>query len=64
MVEGIASWMDINKESIFDTRPWKVLGEGPEAEKSNPIKAQGFNEGRMKFTSKDIRFTKNSTLFI
>ena len=32
VVEGIASWMDVNKESVFDTRPWKVFGEGPAAE--------------------------------
>ena len=62
MLEGIAHWMDINKESIFDTRPWKVFGEGPIAETSNPINAQGFNEGRMKFTAKDIRFTKKDNL--
>lgn len=62
VLEGIAHWMDINKESIFDTRPWKVFGEGAIAETSNPINAQGFNEGRMKFTAKDIRFTKKDNL--
>ena len=29
VVEGIADWMDVNKECIFGTRPWKVFGEGP-----------------------------------
>ena len=62
VVEEIASWMDINKESIFNTRPWKVYGEGPAAETSNPIRAQGFNEGRIKFTSKDIRFNKKGNI--
>lgn len=62
VVENIASWMEINKESIFDTRPWKVFGEGPAAEASNPIRAQGFNEGRVKFTSKDIRFNQNGKI--
>jgi alpha-L-fucosidase len=62
VVEEIATWMEINKESIFDTRPWKVFGEGPAAEASNPIRAQGFNEGRIKFTSKDIRFNKNGNI--
>ncbi len=56
VLEGITAWMDINKESIFSTRPWKVYGEGPAAEAANPINAQGFNEGKVKFTSKDIRF--------
>jgi len=56
VVEGIASWMDVNKESIFDTRPWRVFGEGPAAEASNPLVAQGFNERRLRFASNDIRF--------
>jgi len=29
VLEGIAAWMDVNKEAIFGTRPWKVFGEGP-----------------------------------
>ena len=58
VVEGIAQWMDINKESIFDTRPWKVFGEGPTAESANPINAQGFNEGKLKYSAKDIRFNQ------
>ncbi len=62
VIEGITAWMDINKESIFDTRPWKVFGEGPAAETANPINAQGFNEGKVKFTSKDIRFNKKGDI--
>lgn len=62
LLEEISSWMDINKESIFNTRPWKVFGEGPAAETSNPINAQGFNEGKIKFTSKDIRFNKKENI--
>ena len=51
VLEGIAAWMDINKESILQkTRPWKIFGEGPAADKANPINAQGFNEGRIKFS--------------
>lgn len=62
VLEGIASWMDINKESIFDTRPWRVFGEGPAADAANPINAQGFNEGKVKLTSKDIRFNQNGNI--
>jgi len=65
VLEEIAEWMDINKESIFDTRPWSVFGEGPAADASNPINAQGFNEGKIKFTAKDIRFNQNGkTLYV
>ncbi|MDD4969397.1 MAG: alpha-L-fucosidase [Paludibacter sp.] len=62
LLEGIAAWMDINKESIFDTRPWKVFGEGPITETVNPMKEQGFNEGKTKYSEKDIRFTKNGKI--
>jgi alpha-L-fucosidase len=59
---GIAAWMDINKESIFDTRPWKIFGEGPVADSSNPIDHAGFNEGKTKYSDKDIRFTQNENV--
>jgi len=59
ILQGIAAWMDINKESIFDTRPWKVYGEGPIAETANPINAQGFNEGKVRYSDKDIRYNQN-----
>ncbi|MBL3655555.1 alpha-L-fucosidase [Fulvivirga sediminis] len=58
IVENITKWMDINSESIFETRPWQVYGEGPKAENANPINAQGFNENKgAPYTSADIRFT-------
>ena len=64
VVEGIAAWMDVNKESIFGTRPWKVFGEGP-ASGGAALSAQGFNEGKGKpFTAQDVRFTsKGDTLY-
>ncbi len=58
IVEGIARWMDVNKESIFGTRPWTVFGEGP-ASVGAALNAQGFNEGKGRpFTTDDIRFTE------
>jgi alpha-L-fucosidase len=64
ILEGITAWMDVNKESIFGTRPWKVFGEGPASEGAT-IKSQGFNEGKGKpFTAEDVRFTtKGDTLY-
>jgi|CZKI01.1.fsa_nt_gi alpha-L-fucosidase len=64
VLEGIAAWMDVNKESIFGTRPWKVFGEGPASEGA-ALEAQGFNEGKGKaFTGEDVRFTtKGSALY-
>nr|WP_236264027.1 alpha-L-fucosidase [Dysgonomonas sp. Marseille-P4677] len=65
ILEDIAKWMEINEESVFETRPWKIFGEGPVAETSNPLHAQGFNEGKHKpYTSEDIRFvTKKDVLY-
>ena len=65
VVEGIADWMKINSEAIYATRPWKVYGEGPAMQSAEPLKAQGFNEGKGKpFGPEDIRFTtKGKTLY-
>jgi alpha-L-fucosidase len=58
VVEGIATWMKPNSESIFGTRPWKVFGEGPASESAAPLSAQGFNEGKGKpFSAQDVRYT-------
>ena len=58
VVEGIAAWMDVNRESIFDTRPWKVCGEGPQLAAAAPLTNQGFNEGKGKPpTGADVRYT-------
>lgn len=62
VLNGIANWMDINKESIFSTRPWKIFGEGPVADSAYPLDHAGFNEGKTKFTEKDIRFTQNKNI--
>lgn len=65
VLNEIAVWMDKNKEGVFDTRPWTVFGEGPIAESSSPLEAQGFNEGKHKpYTAEDIRFvTKGDILY-
>ena len=57
VVQDIADWMDVNKECIFGTRPWRAIGEGP-ALAGAKLTAQGFNEGRGRpFTAMDVRFT-------
>lgn len=65
ILEEIAAWMDINKECIFGTRPWKIFGEGPASEGA-ALSGQGFNEGQGKpFTADDVRFTvKGDSLFV
>jgi alpha-L-fucosidase len=63
VLAGIKAWMDVNSNSIYGTRPWKIFGEGPSAEASRPINAQGFNENN-NYTSADVRFVqRNDTVF-
>ena len=59
-------WMNINKEAIYDTTPWKVFGEGPIADSDITINAQGFNEGSYtNTTAQEIRFTqKGDDLYV
>ena len=58
IVDRIGNWMKINGESIYETRPWVIYGEGPTADAANPISAQGFNEGKLAYSAADIRFNK------
>lgn len=65
IVEEIGRWMKVNSESIYDTRPWTIFGEGPALENAAPLSAQGFNEGKGKpMGAEDIRFvTKGDVLY-
>ncbi|MGB8225888.1 MAG: alpha-L-fucosidase, partial [Sedimentisphaerales bacterium] len=54
-LEGMAKWMNINSEAIFNTRPWKVFGEGP-----TKVKTGMFSESETQpYTARDIRFTRS-----
>lgn len=57
IVDEIGEWMAVNSESIYDTRPFRIFGEGPAIQAAAKLTAQGFNEGKGKpFTHEDIRF--------
>jgi len=56
IISDVARWMKSNSESIYDTRPWHIFGEGPSTENQAKLNAQGFNEGKTKFTGEDVRF--------
>jgi alpha-L-fucosidase len=59
VLDQITSWMKVNGEAIFDTRPWKVFGEGP-----IHAPAVDFPYVRVRYTPQDIRFTaKGTTLY-
>lgn len=59
ILNEFGEWMAVNKEAIYETRPWTVFGEGPIANSDIPLNAQGFNEGAYNnATEKEIRFTQ------
>ena len=56
IVEGIADWMAINREAIFDTRPFTVFGEGPLLHLADKRAKEKAHE-RWHYSAADIRFT-------
>jgi alpha-L-fucosidase len=63
VLEGITTWMAVNSEGIYASRPWKIYGDGPSTKVK--IEAGNFNEDkRTDFTAEDVRFTtRGSTLY-
>jgi alpha-L-fucosidase len=55
VLDGVTSWMQINGEAIYETRPWKIYGEGPNSVKSGSFQGNSIR----KLGPKDIRFTRN-----
>jgi alpha-L-fucosidase len=58
VLTDMAAWMKVNSESIYDTRPWLVYGEGP-------TQAQGgaFKED-FPYSAKDVRYAeKGNTVY-
>jgi len=53
----IGEWLDMNGESIYETRPWITFGEGPTKEPEGHF--QNHNEfQKLVYSNKDIRYTK------
>jgi len=58
MLQQMATWIKVNGEAIYETRPWEVYGEGPVSTKGGHFKED------FAYSSKDIRFTtKGKTLY-
>jgi alpha-L-fucosidase len=55
VLDGVTAWMEVNGEAIYETRPWKIYGEGP-----HNVKSGSFQGNSVKSLGpQDIRFTRN-----
>ena len=58
LLNEIGDWLVQNGEAIYETRPWKIHGEGP-----TEIVEGTFNDGkRAAFTAEDVRFTQKGKI--
>ena len=55
VLDGLTQWMQVYGEAIYDTRPWKVYGEGPKTVKAGSFQGDSI----LRVGAKDIRFTRN-----
>jgi len=60
ILDEIGKWTNVNGEGIYGTRPWKVYGEKPA--NARVVKAANFNEEKVKYSDKDIRFTQKGDI--
>lgn len=55
VLDAFTAWMQANGEAIYDTRPWKVFGEGPGKVDTREFKGDSIKN----LGVRDIRFTRN-----
>jgi len=54
VLDKITAWMSVNSEAIYETRPWKIFGEGP-----NRVASGAFHGNSVaSLGSEDVRFTR------
>lgn len=60
IVSEIGSWLKVNGEAIYATRPWKIYGEGPSTTATEKGRFDGQKDVQTKpFAAEDIRFTQS-----
>ena len=58
-LQGIGTWLSVNGEGIYGTRPWSVYGEGPTTEE---VGSWGRAKAEYQFKAGDIRFTRKGNI--
>lgn len=59
VLHKLGSWLKVNGESIYGTRPWMVYGQGP-----NQMKSGGHFSKFVKYDARDVRLTsKGNTIY-
>ncbi|MGA2363725.1 MAG: alpha-L-fucosidase [Candidatus Aminicenantales bacterium] len=51
ILADLGTWLTVNGEAIYGTRPWKTFGEG------RPQNGGNYNEDKQQYSAEDIRFT-------
>ena len=58
LLTEMGSWLEVNGEAIYKTRPWTIFGEGPTRIPAGGHKIE--EKGKIEYTNLDIRFTRKS----
>lgn len=53
VLRDVGSWLKVNGEAIYGTRPWKVYGEGP----TQVVEGAFDDTNTRPYTAEDFRFT-------
>lgn len=56
-LQEVGAWLVVNGEAVFDTRPWKVFGEGATNIFDHEPGHEHFNEVALDYTADESRFT-------
>jgi alpha-L-fucosidase len=54
VLRAVGSWLKINGDAIYGTRPWKIFGEGP----TNVTEGAFHDTDTHPYTAEDFRFTR------